>query len=211
MGIEDLVAHPHVWRGRNDGCTDALPTQFDALDRFLPGGGWPLKAVTEILLDRYGIGELSLLMPALARLSRDKSARAKRWIAWIAPPFVPYAPALLRYGIDLDRVLMVHPTSSSKDVLWAVEQVLRSGSSIAVLAWVGDVSIPVLRRFQLAAEANDTWVVLFRPLQALQESSPAALRLRLSRHRDAARVEILKCRGRRPAVIDLVPSAGGRE
>lgn len=205
MGLEELVTHPQIWRGRSGGCVDALPTQFDALDRFLPCGGWPLKAVTEIVLDRYGIGELSLLMPALARLSRDESARAKRWIAWIAPPFVPYAPALLRYGIDLDRVLMIHPTSPAKDVPWTVEQVLRSGSSIAVLAWVASVSNTVLRRFQLAAEANDAWVVLFRPLQALQESSPAALRLRLSRHGDAARVEILKCRGRRPAVIDLAP------
>jgi cell division inhibitor SulA/protein ImuA len=178
-----------------------LPTGFVDLDRYLPGGGWPRRAIIEIFLDRYGIGELSLLMPALALLSR--TSRAKRWIVWVAPPFIPYAPALLRHGIDLDRVLMVHPTSAKKDALWAVEQVLRSESSIAVLAWVKDASDTVLRRFQLAAEERDCWAVLFRPMTALRQSSPAALRLKLSGTAETARVDIMKCRGKRPGIVAL--------
>ena len=62
------------------------------LDRCLPGGGWPARGSIEILADRTGIGELSLLMPALARLVR-RGARGG-WLAWIAPPHQPYAPAL---------------------------------------------------------------------------------------------------------------------
>lgn len=201
MSLEDLVANPHVWWGRGRDAAEALPTGFVDLDRYLPGGGWPRRAISEIYLDRYGIGELSLLMPALAFLSR--TPRAKRWIVWVAPPFVPYAPALLRYGIDLDRVLMVHPTSAKKDALWAVEQVLRSGSSIAVLAWLKDANDTVLRRLQLAAEEHDCWAVLFRPMKALQQSSPAALRVKLSATVGKARVEIVKCRGKRPGIVDL--------
>lgn len=199
--MEDLVSYPHVWWGRQPAAAEGLPTGFADLDRYLPGGGWPRKAIIEIFLDRYGIGELSLLMPALALLTRSLSS--KRWIVWVAPPFVPYAPALLRYGIDLDRVLMVHPTSAKKDALWAVEQVLRSGSSIAVLAWLKDASDTVLRRFQLAAEEHDCWAVLFRPMEALQRSSPAALRMKLSGTVGKARVEIVKCRGKRPGIVDL--------
>ena len=188
--------------------TDALPTGFAALDRHLPGGGWPRRAITEILVDHYGVGELSLLMPALVRLS-TLASRTKRWIVWIAPPYVPYAPALLFSGIDLSRVLLVEPQRERKDVLWAVEQALRSGSSIAVLAWLEEASNMVLRRFQLAAEEHDCWAVLFRSGRALRESSPAALRMRLSGGGEKARLKIVKCRGKRPCSVTLelpVPS-----
>jgi cell division inhibitor SulA/protein ImuA len=201
--LDDLVAHPHIWRGCGSYSPGvAIPTGFDDLDRHLPGGGWPQNAITEIFLERYGIGELSLLMPALALLSRRTSG-AKRWLVWIAPPFVPYAPALLRWGIDLNRVLLVHPSGAGKETLWAVEQALRSGVSDAVLAWLGEASNTVLRRLQLAAEAHACWAVLFRPGTALRQSSPAALRLKLSHAGEEIRITIAKCRGRRPGIVDL--------
>jgi cell division inhibitor SulA/protein ImuA len=168
----------------------------------LPGGGWPRRAITEILLDRYGIGELSVLMPALARLS-ERASRAKRWIVWIAPPYVPYAPALQLSGIDLSRVLLVHPTRERKEILWAIEQALRSGSSIAVLAWLERASNIALRRLQLAAEEHDCWAVLFRSPRALDDSSPAALRVYLSGGPDKAQLKIVKCRGKRPCSMAL--------
>ena len=88
-----------------------IPTGFRELDRALPGGGWPLGAITEIFVDGYGIGELELLMPALAALTKEDPAKPKKWVAWIAPPFVPYAPALQQHGVNIDRLLMIHPTS----------------------------------------------------------------------------------------------------
>jgi len=143
-----------------------------------------------------------LLMPALAELC-SRAVRAKRWIVWIAPPYVPYAPALRFSGIELSRMLLVQPTREKKDVLWAVEQALRSGSSIAVLAWLEKASGIVLRRLQLAAEEHDCWAVLFRSGNALRESSPAALRVRLSGAFEKARLEIVKCRGKRPGIVTL--------
>ena len=83
-----------IWRGKVATVARAvIPTGYRELDRVLPGGGWPLEAITEILVDGYGIGELGLLMPALAALTRDDPAKPKKWVSWIAPPFVPYAPA----------------------------------------------------------------------------------------------------------------------
>jgi hypothetical protein len=141
MGIEDLLAHPLLWRGGNGSSagTAAIATGFAALDRYLPGGGWPLAGITEIFIERYGLGELRILMPALAALSR-RAAAARRWIVWIAPPFVPYAPALAQHGVDLSRILLVHPSKKkgsdpffadpcSGDTLWAVEQAIRSQSA----------------------------------------------------------------------------------
>jgi cell division inhibitor SulA/protein ImuA len=196
--------HTRVWRGKGASVARAVvPTGFGELDSELPGGGWPLGAIIEIFVDGYGIGELALLMPALAAMTKADAAKPAKWVAWIAPPFVPYAPALQQHGIDIDRLLMIHPTSGNKGRLWAIEQVVRSGSSAGVLAWVPAADDVVLRRLQLAAEDQQCWVLLFRPASASQQRSPAALRIRLSRTSIATRVQIVKCRGGRPCVVDV--------
>lgn len=193
--------HARVWRGKVAAVARAvLPTGFPELDRALPGGGWPLGAVTEILVDGYGIGELGLLMPALEALTKEDPVRPQKWVAWIAPPFVPYAPALQQHGVNIDRLLMIHPTTGGKSRLWAIEQAIRSGSSAGVLAWVAAADDVILRRLQLAAEEQGCWVLLFRPASARLQRSPAALRIHLSA---TARVEILKCWGGRPGVVDV--------
>jgi hypothetical protein len=214
-----------IWRGKGAVARAVIPTGFGELDRHLPGGGWPIGAITELFVDSYGIGELGLLMPALAALTKGDPAKPAKWVAWISPPFVPYAPALQQHGLNLDRLLMIHPTSGNKSRLWAIEQVVRSGSSAGVLAWVaatdagrdargramqGAVAEDViLRRLQLAAEDQGCWVLLFRPASASQQRSPAALRIRLSQAQAATRVQIFKCRGGRPAVVDIA-SLGNR-
>src|SRR5499427_6554414 len=199
-----------IWRGNDDARSTrvALPTGFAALDRYLPGGGWPLGPLIEVFVERYGVGELSLLMPALAALTTGGGSRASRkWVAWIAPPFVPYAPALQQRGIAVDALLLVHP--SSKECLWTVEQVIRSGSSCGVLAWLAAADHVALRRLQLAAEAHGCWTILFRPMAARHERSPAALRISLERAGAATRVRIDKCRGAWPGVVDITESLRG--
>jgi cell division inhibitor SulA/protein ImuA len=136
VGLEELLRSMRVWRGAlADLAPPAIPTGFDELDRYLPGGGWPGGAVTEICIEHYGIGELELLLAGLARASAGSGA-GKRWIVWVAPPFIPYAPALEQRGIDLDCQLLVHPRNGRRSALGAIEQAVRSGSSAAVLAWV---------------------------------------------------------------------------
>jgi hypothetical protein len=205
VGIKKLLESPHVWRGfskRSAG--DVHATGFEGLDAHLPGGGWPAAALTEIILERHGIGELSLLMPAMARLCEpDLSGSARGWIFWVSPPFIPYAPALSRRGIDLNRILLVHTPAMRCGSLWAMEQALRAKSCAVVLAWARAADQTALRRLQLAAEEARCWTVLFRPATALQQRSPAALRLKLTRDAVVTRVEILKCRGARPAVVQI--------
>jgi len=205
VGIKTLLESPHVWRGFTKQSTgDVHATGFEDLDAHLPGGGWPTGALTEIILERHGIGELSLLMPAMARLCEQGFSEAARgWIFWISPPFIPYAPALSRHGIDLDRLLLVHASAMQYGSLWAMEQALRAKSCAAVLAWAQAADQTALQRLQLAAEEARCWTVLFRPDAALKQRSPAALRLRLTRDAVVTRVEILKCRGARPAVVQI--------
>lgn len=199
--LEAVLRHSAIWRG--DRCTplseDTIATGFPALDAALPGGGWPRGVLTEILPEQEGIGELRLLMPALARLA-DEAGRQ----AWIAPPHIPYAPALAAAGVQLDQMLVVNPHSPG-DAWWAAEQALRSGACGAVLAWLSSPDERRLRRLQLAAEEGRGWGVLFRPGRAAQERSPAALRLRLEAASNGLAVHILKRRGSvldKPVVLD---------
>lgn len=208
MSLEKLLENPRVWRGSSQSGTRAgLASGYPQLDRCLPGGGWPLAALTEILIGQYGIGELRLLMPALAELSAEETQvqygeyTEPGWIAWIAPPFQPYAPALQQSGIDLSRVLIVRPKDDS-ELLWSAEQALSSGTCAAVLLWPDKLDDQASRRLQLAAEKGHSWAIAFRPLTARQQPSAAALRLELQPTEQGTRVHILKSRGGRPAVLD---------
>src|SRR5258706_4515511 len=111
-----LLDRPDIWRGHalSRAGAPTLPCGFPGLDAELPGGGWPAGALTEILPAHEGIGELRLLGPALAGLSR----RGLR-LAWIAPPHLPYAPALAAAGIDLTPLIIVRTRSRQEELLAA--------------------------------------------------------------------------------------------
>jgi cell division inhibitor SulA len=212
-GIAGLLLNQKIWRGgRQAVACHHVPTGFAALDQVL-GGGWPLGQLTELLTDVAGIGELRLLLPVLRRwlpprVPGDERCTAEclaPWVALIAPPYLPYAPALQARGLDLSRLLLVHP-GRPDDLLWAMEQALRSGTCAAVVGWLGDAQAAALRRLQLAAEAQEVWAVLFRPVRCGALPSPAALRLQLSSTAQGRlAVQVRKQRGRSGAAIELDP------
>jgi len=189
--LQSILQNPAIWRGDEQArvALPSIPTGFAELDGELPGGGWPRGVVSELLTERRGIGELSLLMPALAQLSRQDG-----WLVLIAPPWIPYAPALAAHGIRLSRVIVVN-TTSDKDTLWAAEQSLRAGNCPVVLAWPTSVNEHVLRRLQLAAEEGGSFGVVFGEAMRAALPSPAPLRLRLGVHQGRLSVKILKRRG----------------
>jgi cell division inhibitor SulA/protein ImuA len=209
MGLADptvplsaLLARSDIRRGGAlaQVASPSVPTGFAALDAELPGGGWPTGCLTELLPAHEGIGELRVLGPGLAALSRSD-----RRLAWIAPPHLPYAPALDAAGIALTRLLIVR-TAAARDTLWAAEQALASAACGAVLVWPDAVKYAELRRLQLAAEKAGALAVLFRTPRVAGEASPAVLRLALATAAGGLAVRILKRRGavcERPVIIDL--------
>jgi hypothetical protein len=202
--LDKLLENPRVWRGHNQAhAATGLASGYEALDRHLPGGGWPQNALTEILVEHYGIGELRLLMPALAALStadNNVDYNEPGWIAWVSPPFQPYPPALQQWGVDLSRMLIVRPKDAS-EMLWSAEQALSSGTCAAVLLWSDKLDDQASRRLQLAAEKGNSWAIAFRPPSARRQPSAAALRIELLPGKEGTRVSILKSRGGRPAVL----------
>lgn len=202
--LEQLLrAQPRLWRGRQHPHGQrTAPTGNRRLDAFLPGGGWPLGSLTELLTPSPGCGEFSLVTPSLRKLTTEQ-----HWVALVAPPLLPYPPALVRAGVALSHLLVVQPEQAD-DAAWAAEQLLRSGGFRAVLAWLPDTTTTQLRRLQLAAEAGgDVWGLVYRPESAAGSASPAALRLHYQAS-DAARahgprLQVIKCRGGNPGTLAL--------
>lgn len=192
--LEEILQQHPVWLGRAPQlAAPAVPTGYQVLDSELPGGGWPTAALTEILSSQEGIGELGLLLPALAALTW-----AGKRVVWLAPPHLPYAPALAAAGINLAQLAVVR-APGRRDALWAAEQALRAGCCHALLGWFRRASYDDLRRLAVAAEGSSAIVALFRPREAAAQSSPACLRLALeyadAPGGEALSVHILKRRG----------------
>jgi cell division inhibitor SulA len=196
-----LLHNPLVWRGDHLARTaDAVPSGFPDLDRELPGGGWPKGGLTELLTDDEGIGELGLVLPALRHLVQGGA-----WIALVAPPHLPYAPAFAGRGIDPARVVVI-ATTQDKHRWWAAEQVLRANSAGALLFWPHIVNDQRLRRLQLAAQEGCAPAFVFAGSVCAAHPSPAPLRIRLSMDETRLRLDVFKRRGgvmSRPLLLDV--------
>ncbi|MCY0389560.1 translesion DNA synthesis-associated protein ImuA [Robbsia sp. Bb-Pol-6] len=195
--------HPSLWRGTQlaQGRGPCVDTGDAAFSHELPGGGWPLGVLVELLIQQPGIGELRLLRPALEALGA-------RPLILLEPPHMPNQTAFTHWGMPLDRLHLIRAPRGA-DALWAAEQILRAGSCGALLFWQDPIRHDALRRLHLAAQSSDTLFILFRPLSTLHHASPAPLRLALRPAQDSLHVEFVKRRGPArdlPLAVALGPS-----
>jgi hypothetical protein len=186
-----------------------FPTGFSRLDAELPGGGWPRGALTELLPEHSGIGEIGLLLPALAALTA-----AGQTVVLIAPPHCAHASAWAAAGIRLDGLRLVFP-HRPRDALWAAVEALRCGGVAATLLWLdtlfrGQLPANSSRRLQVAAAEGGGAAFFFRPPQLAAAASPAPLRLQLQAAGKQLNVTLLKRRGppaRQALLLDIARPA----
>ncbi len=188
--LDTLIRDRRVWRGRRHAtpADGGQPTGWPSLDAQLPAGGWPEGAVSEILSAADGLGELRLVLPTLARLTR-----AGRRVVLVAPPYLPYVPAWQTVDVDTDQLTVIDAPADGR--AWALEQCLRSGACAAVLGWLERPDLRTLRRLQVAAGTGHALGLLFRDRTALDNPSPATLRIEVA----PSRLYVRKCRGRPPS------------
>ncbi len=192
------LALPGVWRGDawEGSVSPVVSSGHGALDAELPGGGWPIGELIELLQPPSARHEWRLLLPAL-RLAQRQGP-----LVLVGAPLPPHLAALAAQGVAPDRLLWVD-TAQHNERLWAAEQVLRSATAGALLAWLPEARPEQLRRLHLAARAalpsaaQHTGPLLFamRVDAARQQASPAPLRLLLRSAVGGVSVRVFKRRG----------------
>ncbi|HEV2334556.1 MAG TPA: damage-inducible protein [Stellaceae bacterium] len=198
-----------------------LPFGVTALDLSLPGGGLTLGAVHEILGaggdEEDGAAAAGFAAGILARLGAGP-------VLWCLRRPDLYGPGLLAHGLDPARLVLV-TASRDEEILWAVEEGLRTGLASGLAAVVGELGrLPMVagRRLQLAAERSGVTALLLRRWRNAAEAaaerdrpSAALTRWRVAalRQTDIAnepgigrpcwRVELRRCRGGAPGIWDM--------
>src|SRR4051812_32901267 len=129
----DFVLPPQVWLGRElaQAQEKTLATGHPELDAQLPGRGWPLGSLVEVLLQERQQHVWNLLGPGLASAMHGSGEPA----VLVCAPYQPFGPALRSQGIPAERLLCVEAQQASAR-LWATEQALRCAEVCAVLAWL---------------------------------------------------------------------------
>jgi protein ImuA len=186
-----------------------LPFGVPALDDALPGGGLARGALHEIC-GRGGAAEeaaepAAFLAGILARLV------PRRPVLWCLGRADLYAPGLGRFGLAPERLILARVRNEA-ELLWAMEEGLRSRALAAVVGEVETLPGTAGRRLQLAAEASGIAAFALRRRRcAAPEAADAQPTAAMTRWRIAAlpshladepgigemlwSVELLRCRG----------------
>ena len=166
--------HTDVWHAHAlaDLQGEVVATGDAGLDAQLPGGGWPVGALTEILQPHAVHCEWRLLLGALVHCGQGP-------VVLVGAPYAPFVRSLQSQGLVSQRLLWVSVQESAAR-LWAAEQALRCAQVDAVLAWLPQARSAQLRRLHIAAAEHHKLLFVMRPEQARTEASPAALRLHVA-------------------------------
>ena len=192
-----LQSTPDLWSGHTVAAMRARDTGYAELNELLPGNGWPVSSLIELIPLMEGIGELSLLLPVLRRLCAEAYD-----VVFVRPSHIPYPPALVHAGLPLNRIIWID-AKNDEDARWCVEQTLREGIAGAVLLWSDARKDIALRRLQLAAREGESLLFMYRSPSLLQAASPATVRLALRPQAGKLCVQVLKARGGRQASASL--------
>jgi len=189
--LEQLLSRRDIWRGPSQRL--AMPpitrdTGHIILNMNLLGGGWPSGNLVEVCQQGFVQSEWLLLTPTLLN--------TRGFVVLLNPPCVPFAQALIKAGIDLERLLVVE-SGNKADFLFSFIELTRTDACEVVLAWQPKQSLSYteLRKCQLAATEGQGLYVLFRPAAVAEQSSPAGLRLAITLQAQDLQVRIFKQKG----------------
>jgi protein ImuA len=196
-----------LWHGHEIGApvTSVVASGFDALDKELPGGGWPSQSLTELLQAQPSVLEWRLLAPALRSVTAKQQT-----VVVVAPPKRPHVPGLQQIGLDERQFIWIDAETPAHR-LWSVEQLLKANACGALVAWLDQVRPEQIRRLQVCAQRFEGITFICRPERARHEASAAPLRVHASLGADwQLQVHVLKRRGPiHDGLVDLLSVPGG--
>ena len=184
--IEQLLNQPNIWQGRHYQSPEGIDSGHPTLNNALPGNGWPRDGIIEIV-STPGMGEVSLLLPAL------RHAQRQGHVIFLSVPWQLHGPQLAEQGLDLNQVLSVDAPMEQQQ--WCAEQSLKSAACSALLFWPSKaLTFTAYRRLQILCHERQKPCFLF--MRQASKESPCSVRVAIT-HRTAHGIElqILKSRG----------------
>ncbi len=113
----------HTAENKSDFSAAALAFNIDEL---------PINELTEIVC-QDSLNSIYALLPVISRLCEQD-----RWVTLISPPPNLDEKLFALYGIDMSRVLLIHPKGRDQDTT-IMNETLKNGKSGIVIHWSGKV------------------------------------------------------------------------
>ncbi len=186
---------------------EAAPFGAPEVDGALPWGGLPRACAHEVVAagPDDGTAAEGFCAALLARLIAGRGPAL-----WCLARAGLHGPGLGAFGLEPDRLIVARARRPA-DVLWAMEEGLRSGQLGAVLGEARALDLTAGRRLQLAAGAGGAACLVLRPPEAGHAPGAAVTRWRVAAAASAPegglpglpgaprwRVELVRCRGGAP-------------
>jgi len=181
------------------------------IEQAFPNGAFPTGAIHDFLtLDQEQLAATTAFLAAILSRMMERGGIA----VWIGADSSTFAPGLAYYNVDPDRIIFVAPTTS-KTILWTLEESLRCDRFIAVLVEITDLSFVESRRLQLVVEQSRVtgFIIRHQPRRKNIVASVAQWRItalptqsqgeRPGRGFPRWHVELLKVRNRQPVACDV--------
>ena len=177
---------------RADDNSQQISTGCPEFDQLLPNGGFTRGTLIEWLSAGQGSGAGMLAMLIARQAAQDGGAivvldhpmadpdKSLGNTAGFGKAFETggqfHAPALVRWGIDLSRLIVVR-AENTKDQLWALDQALRCRGVAAAWISLQRIDARSFRRLQLAAEEGGSLGLLLRPANVRGQPSWSDMQL----------------------------------
>jgi hypothetical protein len=150
--------------------TNATSTGVPPLDALLGPEAFRPGMIIEWVVEGAGSGAARLVLPSAIEALQNGGA-----LVVIDERREFYPPAAARFGLDLERTIVVRPRNR-QEAVWALEQALRCSGVAATLGWIDRLDDRAFRRLQLAVEHGGGWGLFLRPIAARKEPTWADLR-----------------------------------
>jgi len=149
---------------------DQVKTASKEIDSILPFSAWPLGELSEI---RAKTSEdiFHLLLPLLSKLNSEK-----RWITLIAPPAEIDKKLFAYHGIDVSRVLLIHPRDAVDDTV-TMNKALKNGNSGIVIYWTEKFAMRFAAQWRKSVKQGNCRGIIINHDRNARSSSSIALTL----------------------------------
>lgn len=156
----------------SSGFSGALPRWhlgLGAVDRMLPNGALVHAGLHEVVAASHGDGPAAggFAVALMARLLLSLNRSSRSLVLWCARGLETrefgrlYGPGLMAMGLNPAQ-LIVAAAERNEDLLWAMEEGVKTPALAGVVGEVGAAGLVAMRRLQLAARASGVPAVVLR-------------------------------------------------